>query len=105
MTITGDSLLAAHAAALTSGFGSSVVVIGARRMRGLLDDGESSEVDASGYQVMVRRRVLTVATAALGTMPANDSTLTIDGTSYTVRNVERRGDGRHTEIEVVPTNG
>ena len=40
MTITGDSLLAAHAAALTSGFGSSVVVIGARRMRGLLDDAE-----------------------------------------------------------------
>lgn len=105
MTITGADLLAAHAAAMTQGFGSSVVVIGSVRTRGLLDDEEMLATDDSGYGVRVRRRVLTIATAALPDLPARDATLTVDGTSYTVRSAERRGDGRHTEIEVVPTNG
>lgn len=105
MTTTGRDLLAAHAAFMASGFASATVVIGSVRTRGLLDDEETLATDDSGYGVRVRRRVLTVATEELADLPARDSTLTVDGVSYTVRSAERRGDGRHTEIEVVATNG
>jgi len=102
MTITGEALLDRHAKALTQGFGSSAVVIGSTRTRGLLSDEELYGVDEGGNPVRLRQRRLTLWTGAVDTLPARDSTLTIDGTTYTVRNVERRDDARTVEIEVVP---
>lgn len=102
MAATGETVIQRHARLLTQGFGSKPVVIGATRTRGLLDDAESYGADEGGTPVRLRQRVLTVAASALDTIPARDSTLTIDGTTYTVRNAERLDDAELVRLEVVP---
>ena len=102
MTITGDALFEAHLRMALEGPGSSSVVVGGRKLRGFFDDGEVDEPDASGMLVKVRRRVLSVATARLGAAPENDTPITIDGTTYQVRDVSRVQDGKVTEIRVAP---
>jgi hypothetical protein len=81
-------------------FFTSAVVLGASSARGLLDWTEVVEKDHGGSDVFVRKRVLTIRTGALGAI-VNGATLTIEGTTYTVHDTQKRDDGLLTDIIVV----
>lgn len=103
MTIQGRDRIEASLAYITGAFGSSEVVIGSATLRGLLADQETYGTDASGDFITNRTRVLTVARGALpgpGTLPAHDSTLTVDGITYRVRRALVSADGREVAITV-----
>ena len=84
---------------MRDGLGSSVVVAGGTTTRGLLDSEETITTDAQGI-VNQMSRVLYCRTTDFATLPARDSTITIDGTAYKVRSALVQGDGKHLKIEV-----
>jgi hypothetical protein len=100
MTITGNDLLERHLSTMLAGFASSSVVIAGATIRGLLDDQEEIRNDPSGDLTRVRVRVLTLRASDVATIPARDSSLVIDGTTYTVRSVLREADGKILRLEV-----
>jgi hypothetical protein len=97
--ITGADLMERHLRAMTSGFGSSEVIYQGQTTRGNFER-EESLID--GPQGVIRNfaQVLTVPVSVFEATPTRDSTITIDGTDYMVRNADRQGDGRHYRIEV-----
>lgn len=73
------------------------VVFGAQATRGFLDWQDAPQTDASGEIVLVSQRTLTLRVGSL-TGLANDSTLVVDGTSYTVHDLRRINDGRELQV-------
>lgn len=95
--------------ALVTGFGSVKVVYGSVTTRGLLDDAEAPVDMGDGTTVMVRTRVLRVATAAIPSIAA-EGTISIGAledddtlTSYRVTEVAREADGVITQVQVATT--
>jgi len=85
MTLTGEAMIEAHLLYMCTGFASSEVVIGTVTTRGILKDDESLGTDASGDIVRHRTRLLILPRAPLASIPARDSSLTIDGVTHKVR--------------------
>ena len=93
--------------ALVTGFGSIKVVHEGVTTRGILDDAESPVDMGDGTTVLVRSRVLRVATASLPTLGAED-TIQLGGveddatlTSYRVTQVAKEADGVITQVQVI----
>lgn len=99
MTLRGSDLMQAHLRAMLDGFASSEVKVGGQTTRGLFDDEEDLTDSPEGL-VRNRRRVLTLQVSSLSDAPTRDSTITVDGTAYTVRSVELQGDGLHWRVVV-----
>lgn len=99
MSVTGGDRLARHALRLCDGFGSSLVVYSNQTTRGHLDY-EETVIDGPQGLVHSSVRTVTVPTAAFRSTPTRDSTITVDGTDYKVREALPQGDGRHLRIEV-----
>lgn len=76
------------------------VVYGAVTVRGHFRRDTSGTDDGMGGAVLSEDRSVLVRTGALGTVTRN-STITVDGVSYTVRDSLRDGDGTLTRIMLV----
>ena len=101
MTLSGSDWIAADLAAALEGPGSSSVVYGAVKTRGMLDKGEVVQADGSGEYVRLQRRMVTVRAAVFPAAPTTNATLTIDGDTYRVRGVRPQDDGLVWEIDLV----
>lgn len=94
MTLRGNSWLEADLGVAYRGPGSAVVRYGAVTSSGYLDDETQPEQDGNGMVVFVRRRTLRVPLADFPTTPTRDSTITVDGTDYQVRQALPAADGK-----------
>lgn len=104
MAITGDALFEAHLRLALEGPGSSSVVVAGKAFRGMLDQEDATVGDPGGGYRERSRRLLRVATARLtGLTVARETTCTIDGDNYVIRDVDKEGDGKVTVLAVVAT--
>lgn len=69
---------------------SNAVVFGQQTCRGLLRSDDGPATDHAGGLVLTHQQTLTIRAGAL-TGLAEDSTITVDGTSYRVRQLQHVG--------------
>ena len=86
------------AATFLADFGSTVVY-GGTTTKGLLDVGDVPDADGTG-DVLVGVTRLRIKTGSIA--PTVNATLTVDGTSYQVRDSRRLHDGTFTMLWLVP---
>jgi hypothetical protein len=79
-----------------TGFSVSVS-IGASVTRGLFDWMDMSTQDASGFDVFIRQRVVTIRSGTL-TGLLNGVAITVDGTSYRVHDINHESDGNVLKV-------
>jgi hypothetical protein len=73
------------------------VVCGASSTRGWFDWTDTSSPDSSGFDVFIRQRSVLIRTGTL-TGLANGVTVTVDGTSYVVHDLNHEGDGKTLRV-------
>lgn len=78
---------------------SVAVSIGASSTRGFFDWQDTTVQDSSGFDVFIRQRVVTIRTGTL-TGLVNGASITVDGTSYRVHDINHEGDGNVLKVTV-----
>jgi hypothetical protein len=88
-------------------FFSSAVVFGAQQTSGHLDWTDEIQKDHSGFDVFVRRRMLSIRTGTLAGLAAGSAitAIKVDGVAFVVHDVNHKDDGLISDVALAQAVG